>query len=117
MKKTITLALALAYTCGFAQESKELAKLKKQTNANVTISNSTSNPNFILFGNANAVKLKSAGAKAKADEFLAENFKAFNLKSVNDLVFVEEKTDNYGLKNVIYRQQHQGIPVYVVPTK
>jgi len=112
MKKTVTLLLALAYTCGFAQESKELAKLKKQTNANVTISNSTSNPNFILFGNANALKLKSAGAKAKSAEFLAENFKAFNLKSVNDLVFVEEKTDNYGLKNVIYRQQHQGIPVY-----
>ncbi|WP_379968372.1 M4 family metallopeptidase [Epilithonimonas sp. UC225_85] len=112
MKKTVTLLLALAYTCGFAQESKELAKLKKQTNANVTISNSTSNPNFILFGNSNALHLKSAGAKAKAAEFLAENFKAFNLKSINDLVFVEEKTDNYGLKNVIYRQQYQGIPVY-----
>ena len=112
MKKTVTLLLALAYTCGFSQESKELSKLKKQTNASVTISNSTSNPNFILFGNSQALQLKSAGAKAKADEFLAENIKAFNLKSTNDLIFVEEKTDNYGLKNVIYRQQYQGIPVY-----
>jgi len=112
MKKTLSIALALGYLCSFAQESKQLAKLKKETNANVTISNSTSNPNFILFGNANALQLKSSGAKAKTAEFLSENFQAFNLKSINDLVFVEEITDNYGLKNVIYRQQHQGIPVY-----
>ena len=112
MKKTLSIALALGYLCSFAQESKQLAKLKKETNANVTISNSTSNPNFILFGNANALQLKSSGAKAKTAEFLSENFQAFNLKSINDLVFVEEITDNYGLKDVIYRQQHQGIPVY-----
>jgi len=112
MKKTLTLALALAYVCGFSQESKELAQLKKQTNANVTISNSTSNPNFILFNDSKALQLKSVGAKAKAAEFLNSNFKAFNLKSANDLIFVEETTDNYGLKNVIYMQQHQGVPVY-----
>ncbi|RZM19300.1 MAG: M4 family peptidase, partial [Pedobacter sp.] len=58
------------------------------------------------------LQLKGSGAKAKSAEFLTENYKAFNLKSINDLVFVEEKVDNYGLKNVIYRQQHQGIPVY-----
>lgn len=112
MKKTVILLFALANVCGFAQESKELTKLKKQTNASVTISNSTSNPNFILFGKTNALQLRSVGAKAKTAEFLAENFKAFNLKSINDLVFVEENTDNYGLKNVIYRQQYQGVPVY-----
>jgi hypothetical protein len=91
MKKTLSLAIVLAYTCGFAQESKELTKLKKETHASVTISNSTLNPNFIRFENSDALQLKSAGAKAKVTEFLAENFKAFNLKSVNDLVFVEEK--------------------------
>lgn len=110
MKKTLSLAIVLAYVCGFAQESKALSKLKQETNANVTISNSTSNPNFIHFGNA--PQLKSSGAKAKAVEFLAQNFQAFNLRSVNDLVFVAEKTDNYGLKSVIYRQEHQGVPVY-----
>lgn len=112
MKKTFTLALALSYVCGFAQESKELAQLRKQTNANVTISNSTSNPNFILFNDSKSLHLKSSGAKAKAAEFLSANFKAFNLKSATDLVFVEETTDNYGLKNVVYMQQHQGVPVY-----
>lgn len=78
--------------------------------ANVTISNSTSNPNFIYF--SQSVKLKSTDAKTKASEFLAENFRAFNLRSANDLVLLDETTDNYGLKNVTYRQQYQGIPVY-----
>lgn len=110
MKKTLSVALALAYICGFSQESKELAKLKKETSAQVTISNSTSNPNFIFF--ANPVRLKSSTAKGKSTEFLTDYYKAFSLNTAYDLVFTEEKTDNYGLKNVIYRQQFQGVPVY-----
>ena len=110
MKKTLSFAIILAYACGFAQESKELSRLKNEMKANVTISNSTSNPNFIYF--SQSVKLKSADAKTKASEFLAENFRAFNLRSANDLVLLDETTDNYGLKNVTYRQQYQGIPVY-----
>lgn len=110
MKKTLSFAIILAYACGFAQESKELSRLKNEMKANVTISNSTSNPNFIYF--SQSVKLKSTDAKTKASEFLAENFRAFNLRSANDLVLLDETTDNYGLKNVSYRQQYQGIPVY-----
>ena len=110
MKKTLSFAIVLAYACGFAQESKELSRLKNEMKANVTISNSTSNPNFIYF--SQSVKLKSTEAKTKASEFLNENFKAFNLRSANDLVFLDETTDNYGLKNVTYRQQYQGVPVY-----
>ena len=110
MKKTLSFAIILAYACGFAQESKELSRLKNEMKANVTISNSTSNPNFIYF--SQSVKLKSTEAKTKASEFLNENFKAFNLRSANDLVFLDETTDNYGLKNVTYRQQYQGVPVY-----
>ena len=110
MKKTLSFAIILAYACGFAQESKELSRLKNEMKANVTISNSTSNPNFIYF--SQSVTLKSTDAKTKASEFLAENFRAFNLRSANDLVLLDETTDNYGLKNVTYRQQYQGIPVY-----
>ena len=110
MKKTLSFVIILAYACGFAQESKELSRLKNEMKANVTISNSTSNPNFIYF--SQSVKLKSTDAKTKASEFLAENFRAFNLRSANDLVLLDETTDNYGLKNVTYRQQYQGIPVY-----
>lgn len=110
MKKSLSLVIALAYVCGYAQESKSLSKLRKETNASITISNSTSTPNFIQFGTA--PQLKASNAKAKAAEFISANFDVFNLKSANDLVFAEEKTDSYGLKTVIYRQQHQGVPVY-----
>lgn len=112
MKKTLLIVLALSYVCGFGQESQELTKLKQQSNAKVTVSKSTSNPNFIRFENAEGLQLKSVQAKGKAEEFLKSNFKVFNLKSEKEMVFVEEITDNYGLKNVVYRQYFQGVPVY-----
>ncbi|QOW10588.1 T9SS type A sorting domain-containing protein [Kaistella flava (ex Peng et al. 2021)] len=112
MKRALLSVLTLSFICGFAQESKEMTKLKQQTNAKVTISQSTSNPNFIRFENAAGLQFKSAQSKAKADEFLADHFKVFNLNSEKEMVFVEEFTDNYGLKNVVYRQYFQGVPVY-----
>jgi len=112
MKRILCTVLVSAFLCGFAQESSQLTKLKQESNAVVTLNKSTSNPNFIQFRNPEGLQLKSAQAKAKTAEFLAKNFKAFNLTSADEMVFVEEKTDNYGLKNVIYRQYHQGVPVY-----
>lgn len=112
MKRTLLLALSLGFIYGFGQESKELTKLKQQTNAQVSMSNSTANPNFIRFENAAALQLKAPNAKAKVDEFLKANFKTFNLKNTEDLLFAAVETDNYGLENVIYRQVYQGIPVY-----
>ena len=112
MKRTLLFALALSSACAFAQESKELIKLKNQTEASVTMSKSTSNPNFIRFENPAGLQLKSISARAKVTEFLASNFKAFNLNTEKDLVFVEEITDNYGLQHVAYRQYFKGVPVY-----
>lgn len=112
MKRTLQTVFSLVFACSFAQESAQLTKLKQQTNAKVTMSNSTANPNFIRFENADALQLKSVNAKAKADEFLATHYKAFNLNTEKELVFIDEITDNYGLKNVIYRQYFQGVPVY-----
>ena len=73
-----------------------MTKLKAQSNATVSISNSTENPNFISFANAEGLQLKASGAKAKAAEFLSDHFKAFNLKSDQDLLFVEENVDITG---------------------
>ncbi len=112
MKKITSILFALAFSGVFAQQSREIDRLKKESDAVFTISKSTSNPNFIRFGNSDGLQLKSTQPKAKADEFLAKNFEIFNLKSEQEMVFVEEKIDNYGLKNVIYRQYYQGIPVY-----
>ena len=112
MKRSLLFVFALSFACGFAQDSKELTKLKQQSNAMVTISNSTSNPNFIRFQNAAGLQLKAPSARLKAEEFLANNFKVFNLNSANEMVFAEETTDSHGLKNVIYRQTYDNIPVY-----
>ena len=112
MKKTLLLVLALSSACVFAQDSKALAKLKQQSNAVITVSASTANPNFMRFQNAAGLQLRASNAQGKAAEFLASNFTAFNLRSSNEMVLAAVETDNYGLKNVIYRQEFQGIPVY-----
>ena len=112
MKRTLLFVLALGFVSGFAQESQQLTKLKQQTNAQVTMSNSTSNPNFMRFENASGLQLKAPTAKGKVEEFLTTNFKAFNLNSAQDLVFAAVERDNYGLENVIYRQTYKGLPVY-----
>lgn len=111
MKKAV---LFFVLSSGFmlAQESKELLTLKKNTDAMVTISKSTANPSFIQFNNTNGLHLKSSDARSKAQEFLNQYFKALNLISSDEMVFAAEKTDNYGLKNIIYRQVINGIPVY-----
>jgi hypothetical protein len=70
MKKTLSFAIILAYACGFAQESKELSRLKNEMKANVTIMPIYIEPNFIYF--SQSVKLKSTDAKTKASEFLAK---------------------------------------------
>lgn len=110
MKKNLLLAAALVSSLVYSQESQELSRLRQQ--ATISVSASTSNPDFIRFNNLSPNAFKSIGARAVTAEFIKDNFKAFNLKSANDLVFVEERVDNYGLKNIIYRQQHQGVPVY-----
>ena len=46
-------------------------------------------------------KDEAESAKAKTAEFLAKNFKAFNLTSADEMVFVEEKTSRKG-KNVCF---------------
>ncbi len=112
MKRTISFLFIVAYTCGFSQESKSLATLRSDTNAQITISNSTSNPNFIRFANGNLPNLQAKQALGQASEFLTNYFSAFNLSSAKDMVLVEDSVDNYGLKNVVYRQYYKGIPVY-----
>lgn len=112
MKKTILLAVALVSTFGLAQESKELAKLKTQAKAEITISENLSTPSFIRFRNPENLQLKSKDAKGKVAEFLSQNYRIFNLNSDKELVLLQEKTDNYGLKTVVYNQVYQGVPIY-----
>ena len=112
MKKTFSFLLAAAYFCGFAQENQVLSKLKNETGAVVTINKSTASPSFIRFNQGKTLQLKGTDAKAKAQQFLTENYKAFNLRSADEMVLAKENVDNYGMKNVVYQQYFQGVPVY-----
>lgn len=112
MKKTLSLVLAASYFMMNAQESKELTQLKISSEATVSISSSTQNPNFIRFGKPQNLGLKQHSVQAKAAEFISKNFKALNLNSADDVVFQNEKTDSYGLKTVVYQQIFNGVPVY-----
>lgn len=111
MKKTLFLAIALSSIFGFGQVSESLQQLKQTTGAEISLSESTGNPNFIFFRNG-SVALRAVGAEAKAQEFVNQHYKAFSLKEASDLVFSETKKDHYGFHNVIYKQSYHGIPVY-----
>lgn len=112
MKRSISILSLLAFTLGYSQDIQAVNALTKETNANITISKSTSNPNFIRFENGNLPQLKSAKATVKVEEFLSKHYKAFNLTSAKDMVLVEDSKDNYGFKNVVFRQYYKGVPVY-----
>lgn len=112
MKKSISLLSLIAFALGYSQNIQGINSLKKETNASITISKSTSNPNFIRFEKGNSPELKAVTATAKVDEFFSRYYKAFNLTSAKDMALVEDSKDNYGLKNVVFRQYYQGVPVY-----
>ena len=112
MKRKFTFLLAVSYFLGYAQESKTLHDLKIKSDAIVTINQSTANPSFIRFQNPSGLALKSSSARAQASEFVQNHFAALNLKSANDLKFVAEKTDSYGLKQIVFQQEFKGVPLY-----
>ncbi|PQA92514.1 Por secretion system C-terminal sorting domain-containing protein [Chryseobacterium piscicola] len=112
MKRVICTILIAASMLGYAQKSKNIDFFINETKAEVTINNSTSTPSFITFPNSQHLKLTGESVTEKVQNFISTNFKIFNLNSAQDLVFVKEFTDNYGLKNVFYAQVYKGVPVY-----
>lgn len=95
---------------GYSQ-SQEVQELKRVTNCEISLNQNTGLPNFVRFSNK-PLSLKGNDVKEKSAEFISNYYKAFSLNSPQDLVFVKEFTDNYGLKNVVYMQVYKGIPVY-----
>ena len=110
MKKLILTILATASILGYSQ-SKEILEFQKNTNAEITVNPNTQTVNFVRFSKK-PIELNGANAKEKAEQFIATNYKAFSLSSPQDLVFLKEVTDNYGLKNVVFAQVYKGIHVY-----
>lgn len=113
--KIIALVLLLTGTTLVNSQTSEEAinDLKQQTDAIVTINNNSKIVEFIRFPLENPLVLQGNTLQEKTITFLNQYKSIYNLTSINNsLTFDEVKTDNYGLKNVILKQLHNGVPVF-----
>lgn len=110
----ILVALLLLGFASNAQESQlAIAKLKLENSAVITVNGNTGLAEFVRFPNGNAMTLTGATLQQKALSFLQDHKAIYNIESVDQtLVFDKVKTDNYGMKSVILRQAHKGVPVF-----
>ncbi|KQR94674.1 bacillolysin [Chryseobacterium sp. Leaf180] len=111
MKKIVCTLFTAVSLMTFAQQESTLQELKRNFGAEISLNQNTSVPNFIRF-TSKPLHLNAADSKAKAEKFIADNYKIFKLSSPQDLIFLQEFTDNYGLKNVVFAQKHKDIAVY-----
>lgn len=97
-----------------AQNSqKAIAQLKNETNAIVTLNEMTGLAEFVRFPAGNAMSLDGTSVQQKALSFLSTYKSIYNIQSVDQsLVFEKVQIDNYGLKNVILKQEYNGVPVF-----
>ena len=114
LKKILTLIVFLFGILLHAQNSQETIKnLKEQTGAIVTVNKNHSIAEFVKFPFDRPLSLQGNSLQDKANHFLNQYKSIYNLTSVsNSLEFIEVKTDNYGLKNLILKQLHNGVPVF-----
>lgn len=115
MKKNLTTTIFLLLVCiAFGQDqTSKLSQLYQETKASVTLNQSTQVPDFIKFSNTNPMPLPGVSLERKAHTFLEDYKSIFKIDNVNEsLSFDKEDTDNYGLKKIIFKQYHQGVPVF-----
>lgn len=114
LKEILTFIAFLFGILLYAQNSQEtINNLKEQTGAIVTVNKSHSIAEFVKFPFDRPLSLQGNSLQDKANDFLNQYKSIYNLTSVsNSLEFIEVKTDNYGLKNLILKQLHNGVPVF-----
>ena len=116
MKKATKTLLCLLFTCAisYAQDfNQKITDFKTNTNAVVTVSKSFNNAEFIRFPFGERLIIQGNTARDKAVNFLNQYKSIYGVESIeNSLRLKEVKTDNYGLKHVIFNQVHEGVPVF-----
>ena len=113
MKKTTRFFVLIALLNYSLIAQNAIDKLKSQTNAIVTVNSANGLAEFVRFPVGNAMNLQGVSLQEKVMSFLQEYKSIYNMESVNEsLVFETIKTDNYGLKHVIYKQKYKGVQVY-----
>ncbi|TXD84872.1 T9SS type A sorting domain-containing protein [Subsaximicrobium wynnwilliamsii] len=113
--------IALLFCCflvinfaSFGQNgNKTIQKLKSETKAQVTINPSNGIVEFIKFPAQQPFALKGNTLQQKAFTFLDAFADLYAIEN-SELQFTSQeiKTDNYGFKQLILKQVHEGVPVY-----
>ena len=114
-RTTITLlSLMLAFVFSYAQEVEQtILQLENNTGAKVTTNRSFGTAGFVRFPIDQRLAIQGNTIRDKAFNFLNTYKSIYGLQTLeNSLTFYEEKTDNYGLQHVIFKQEYQGIPVF-----
>ncbi|MDT0557193.1 M4 family metallopeptidase [Ichthyenterobacterium sp. W332] len=115
MKKILTIITSLLVFCTvFGQnKSEKLSQLFRLTKAKITLNQSTQVPNFIKFNPNSSLQLRGTSVQDKALSFL-EDYKAiYGISEVSaNLRLADVKVDNYGMKRVILKQEHDNVPVF-----
>lgn len=116
MKRTTNILLGFLITCAttIAQINDQyITEFKNATSAAVTVNNSVGTVKFLRFPVNQRLFVQGATVKDKALNFLRDHKALYGIESVEtELIFKEVKTDNYGLKHVIFNQVHQDVPVF-----
>ncbi len=116
MKKILLLLMGIfmSSTIGFSQNiQRAISELQNKTNAKVTINDNTGTAEFVKFPINNSLKLDGNTLKEKATQYLQNYRGIYSLDNVeNSFVFDAVVTDNYGLKHVMAKQVHNGVPVF-----
>jgi len=115
--KRLTLTLIGLFFCviSYAQKTLEqnLVQFKNSTGAIVTQSNSFGTAGFVRFSPNQRLSLQGSSVKEKATNFLNQYKSIYGLEMIdNSLKYELTKTDNYGLKHVIFQQEYEGVPVF-----
>ncbi len=113
-KKLFLLALLFIGNFVNAQQiEKSILKLTQKHNAKITSSKSYNVPEFIRFSSENAPQLRGSTLKEKAINFLKEYKTIYKIKDIEKtLRFHSEKMDNFGFKQVVFKQYHNGVAVF-----
>ena len=116
MKKTTHtfFGLLFVFVFSYAQDVQQtILQLQNNTGAIVTTNPSFGTAGFVRFPIDQRLAIQGATVQDKALNFTNQYRSIYGLESIaNSLRFHEVKTDNYGMKHVILKQEYHGIPVF-----
>lgn len=115
--KHFLLIIPLLFLCAHLSFSQTPAKgaidaFAANTGSLPTIDPATGSLSFLRFPSSRALQVSGGDAQQKSMNFVAQYKALFSIREDDEFRLREEKTDNYGLKNITLQQTYKGVPVY-----